>query len=229
MKSLQKVVLLGIGACNTDIADAIGEINRIEPTYELLGYLTRDGSPKQLRLPGLECLGDHSCAREMPGDVKFIGIWGGTGSFWRIPDFFSSLGLSLDRYETIVHPLAFVSPHSSVGLGTSILGGTMVGPDVRIGNWVTLLQNVTLSHDDVVEDCCIVTCGATFSGRVQVGENCFIGTNATIVDGARVGRQCLIGAGALIRHDVPDGEIWVGNPGRRHCSLDEWRRRKGYD
>ena len=105
----------------------------------------------------------------------------------------------------------------------------MVGPDVRIGNWVMLLQNVTVSHDDVVEDCCIVTCGATFSGSVQVGYNCFIGTNSSIVDGAKVGNRCLIGAGALIRHDVPDEEVWVGNPGRRLDSLDEWRRRKGYE
>ncbi len=227
MGDLQKLVLLGVGACNSDLVDSIREINGIRPTYELLGYLTSDGTPKPARKHGLECLGAHAYAREMPGDIQFVGIWGGAKSFWRIPDFFSSLGLGLDRFETVIHPRAYVSPQSSVGRGSVILGGTMVGVDVRIGNWVTLLQNVTLSHDDVVEDCCIVTCGATCSGRVQIGYNCFIGTNVAIVDGARVGRRCLIGAGALIRHDVPDGEIWVGNPGRRLHTLDEWRQLKG--
>jgi sugar O-acyltransferase (sialic acid O-acetyltransferase NeuD family) len=164
----------------------------------------------------------------MPEDVKFAGLWGGQSSYWRIPEFFGSLGVDLERFETIIHPRAYVSPQSSIGRGTVILAGTTVAADVRVGDWVGLLQNVTLSHDDVVEDYTFVTSGATFSGIVRVGYNCFIGTNSTIVDKARIGAQCLIGAGALVRHDVPDREIWVGNPARRLCSLDEWRQRKGY-
>ena len=224
----QKLVLLGIGANNSDVLDAVRELNRVEPTFDLLGYLSGDGNPSPREPSGIECLGDFSEARRMPEDVKFIGLSGGVGSYWRLSDFFDSLELSLDRFASVVHPMAYVSPQSTVGCGSIVCAGCAVGPDVKIGNWVCLLQNVTLGHDCQIDDCAWVTAGATFSGRVHVGRNCYIGTNSTIVNGVSIGDQSLIGAGALILRDVPEREVWVGNPGRRLETLDEWRKRKGY-
>jgi sugar O-acyltransferase (sialic acid O-acetyltransferase NeuD family) len=228
METPQKLVLLGIGANNTDVLDAVRAKNRVEPTFELLGYLTSDGKPKARESLQLQCLGDFAKAREMPEDVKFIGLWGGVGSFWRLPDFFASLGLPPERFATVVHPMAFVSPQSTVGRGSVILAGCAAGPDARVGDHVGILQNVTLGHDDVIGDYTWVTAGATFSGGVRVGYNCYIGSNATIVNGVKIGDQSLIGAAALIRKDVPDREVWVGNPARRLDSLEGWRKRKGY-
>jgi acetyltransferase-like isoleucine patch superfamily enzyme len=78
---------------------------------------------------------------------------------------------------------------------------------------VVILQNVGLSHDDVIGDYTCIAVGVSFSGSVRIGRNCFLGTNSTIVN-ASVGEGCMIGAGTLILHDVPPGEVWVGNPGR---------------
>ena len=121
--------------------------------------------------------------------------------------------LYLRRFATIVHPHAFVSPQSTVGQGSVVLAGTTVGAFVSIGDHVIILQNVGLSHDDVIEDYSCLAVGVSFSGSVRVGRNCFLGTNSTII-GATVGEGSMVGAGALIRHDVPAGEVWVGNPGR---------------
>jgi len=228
MKQLQKLVLLGLGANNSDVLDAVLAINQVGPTFDLLGYLTSDGRAKAKESLELECLGYFPMAKEMPDDVKFVGLWGGVGAFWRLPDFFASLELPEERYAAVVHPMSFVSPQSTVGYGSVVTAGCAVGPDVKIGNHVCLLQNVTLGHDDVIGDYTWVTAGATFSGNVHIGYNCYIGTNCTIVNGAKIGRQSLIGAGALILGDVPEREVWVGNPGRKLESLDEWKQRKGY-
>ena len=76
-----------------------------------------------------------------------------------------------------------------------------------------ILQNVGLSHDDVIDDYSCLTVGVSLSGSVRLGRNCFLGTNSTII-GATIGEGSMVGAGTLIRHDVPPGEVWVGNPGR---------------
>ena len=225
---LQKLVLLGIGANNSDVLDAVRELNRVQPTFDLLGYLSGDGNPSPRAPSGIECLGDFSQAKGMPEEVKFVGLSGGVGSYWRLSDFFDSLELNPERFASVVHPMAYVSPQSTVGYGSVVCAGCAVGPDVKIGNWVCLLQNVTLGHDDQIGDCTWVTAGATFSGGVHVGHNCYIGTNSTIVNGVKIGAQSLIGAGALILKDVPEREVWIGNPGRRLETLDEWRERKGY-
>jgi len=41
-----------------------------------------------------------------------------------------------------------------------------------------------------------------------------VGANATVLPGRAVGDWAVIGAGAVVTHDVPLGEVWVGNPAR---------------
>lgn len=208
---MQKLVLLGIGANNADILDAVYEINAIEPTYDVLGYLTPDGTPRDT--DERPCLGSFDAARDLPDDVQLAGFSFGPGSFRKWPEVVAAIGLPSERYAAIVHPRAYVSPRTAIGHGSVILAGTTVGADVTIGNHVIVLQNVGLSHDDVIEDYSCLTVGVSFSGSVRVGRNCFLGTNSTII-GVSVGDGSLIGAGALVRQDVPPNEVWIGVPAR---------------
>lgn len=52
-------------------------------------------------------------------------------------------------------------------------------------------------------------------GTIEIGERSFIGTR-TIICGKRVkiGRNCIVGAGSVVTKDIPDNEIWGGNPAR---------------
>ncbi len=208
---MQKLVFLGIGSNNSDILDAVTEINALEPTYEVMGYVTRNGEP--VNKGGLKHLGDFDTVRDLPEDVQITGFAFGPGSYHAWPGTVAGLALPRERFATIVHPHAFVSPQSTVGRGSVILAGTTVGAFVTIGDHVIILQNVGLSHDDVIEDYTCLAVGVSFSGSVRVGRNCFLGTNSTII-GATIGEGSMVGAGTLILHDVPAGEVWVGNPGR---------------
>lgn len=208
---MQKLVFLGIGSNNSDILDAVQEINALKPTYDVQGYVTRNGKP--LKKGGLKHLGDFDTVRTLPEDVQITGFAFGPGSYHSWPGTVAGLGLPRERFATIVHPHAFVSPQSTVGRGSVVLAGTTVGAFVSIGDHVIILQNVGLSHDDVIEEYSCLAVGVSFSGSVRGGRNCFLGTNSTII-AATIGEGSMVGAGALIRHDVPEGEVWVGNPGR---------------
>jgi sugar O-acyltransferase (sialic acid O-acetyltransferase NeuD family) len=209
---MHKLVFLGVGANNSDILDAVLEINRVKPSYEVLGYVTRDGEPAGVERE-LACLGDFEAVRSLPEDVQIAGFTFGPGSYRTWPNTVAGFGLPSERFATIVHPRAYVSGQSSVGRGSVVLAGTTVGAFVTIGDHVMVLQNVGLSHDDVIGDYTCIAVGASFSGSVRVGRNCFVGTNATLM-GVSIGEGSMVGAGTLIRHDVPPDEVWVGNPGR---------------
>lgn len=48
--------------------------------------------------------------------------------------------------------------------------------------------------------------------QVQIGDNVFIGAHSTILKGVRIGNNAIIGACSVITKDIPDNEIWAGNP-----------------
>lgn len=43
-----------------------------------------------------------------------------------------------------------------------------------------------------------------------------IGANATILAGLVIGENSMIGSGAVVTKNIPDNEIWIGNPARFH-------------
>lgn len=49
-------------------------------------------------------------------------------------------------------------------------------------------------------------------GKIELCDGCFIGTKTIIAKGVRIGKNAIIGAGSVVTKDVPDNEIWAGNP-----------------
>lgn len=51
-------------------------------------------------------------------------------------------------------------------------------------------------------------------GHIEIGEHSFVGTGSIITGNVRIGRSVIIGAGSVVTKDIPDNEIWAGNPAR---------------
>jgi len=51
-------------------------------------------------------------------------------------------------------------------------------------------------------------------GDVWIGENVFIGAHSIISKSCNIGNNVIIGAGSVVTKDIPDNQIWAGNPAR---------------
>lgn len=47
-----------------------------------------------------------------------------------------------------------------------------------------------------------------------INDNVFIGARCIILKGVTIGSKSIIGAGSVVTKNIPEGEIWAGNPAK---------------
>lgn len=94
--------------------------------------------------------------------------------------------------------------------GLSIWGGVFISTNVIIlsHDWSFLKGLIAINKVNE----CISSFHALAYNSVCIGENSFIGAGAVILPGSKIGKLCIIGAGAVVKGNIPDYSIVVGNP-----------------
>ena len=215
MASPKKLIILGTGGNSVDILDAVNERNAYSkiPQYECIGFLDDDQQQWGKEIWGVQVLGPLESASQYP-DAYFVNGIGSERNFWKKAAIIAKTRVPLDRFETIVHPTASVSRMATLGKGVVVLQHVTIANQASIGNHVIILPNSVISHDVIIADYSCITGGVCISGLVTMGRNCYLGTKSSIIGGVKIGNSCLIGMGAVIRHDVPENSVMVGNPAK---------------
>lgn len=86
----------------------------------------------------------------------------------------------------------------------------------HIGTGTWLMKHVHVGHDAIIGNGCELAPGVVIGGYCVIGHNVKIGVNACLRPNVVVGDGARIGAGAVVVSDIPAGELWYGNPARRH-------------
>jgi len=109
---------------------------------------------------------------------------------------------------TISRFLTGIDIHPGAKLGKCVFidhgAGVVIGETAEIGNNVVIYQGVTLGGTRLVKG----------KRHPTIGNNVVIGANSTLLGPIKVGDNAVIGAGSVVTHDVPEGGIVVGVPGR---------------
>jgi acetyltransferase-like isoleucine patch superfamily enzyme len=50
------------------------------------------------------------------------------------------------------------------------------------------------------------------TAKVHIKKNAFIGAHTTILKGVTIGQNSIVGACSVVAKDIPENEIWAGNP-----------------
>lgn len=118
------------------------------------------------------------------------------------------------RFATIRHPTAHLSATSTMGAGTILNSGGIVGAHTALGQHVIVNRGVLIGHQTVVGDFVTISPGANIAGCVRIGSGTYIGMGAVILDRVTVGSNAVVGAGAIVARDVPDNVQVMSAPAR---------------
>jgi len=114
----------------------------------------------------------------------------------------------------LIHPKAWVSPSSSIGIGSVIFAQATLQSQASIGRGSILNTSCSVDHDCRLADGVHIGPGARLAGGVYVGSRSWIGIGSSVVQGVRIGLDVTIGAGAAVVHDIADGLTAYGVPAR---------------
>lgn len=209
------LLILGTGGNAIEILETVQAINAATPAgpvYTCLGFADDDPSLWGQEVCGLPVIGPIAGARDV--QARCVNAVGGPGNFWIRPAIVERSGVPRQRFETLVHPSAVVSPSARIGRGSVLFAHVVVGAHATVGDHVLLLPTAVVSHDAMVGSHTCITAGVCLSSRVSIGEASYLGTGACVKGSVRIGRRALVGMGSVVLDDVPDATVVVGNPAR---------------
>jgi UDP-3-O-[3-hydroxymyristoyl] glucosamine N-acyltransferase len=106
-----------------------------------------------------------------------------------------------------------IEDNVDIGANTCIdrgsLGNTIIGQGVKIDNLVHIAHNV------VVEKNAYIIANAMIGGSTKIGESSWVAPGASLRDSIVIGKFATVGLGAVVTKNIPDGEIWMGNPAKK--------------
>lgn len=104
---------------------------------------------------------------------------------------------------------------SIVGNNCSFQAHCFIPSGVKIGNNVFFAPRVTCTNDLYPP-----SYGKHWKETI-IKDNAVIGAGSVILPGVIIGKNSVIGAGSVVTKNIPDGEVWFGNPARFYKNREE--------
>jgi serine acetyltransferase len=76
------------------------------------------------------------------------------------------------------------------------------------------MPQVTMTHDNRVEDYATLCAAVTLGGYVSVAQGAYLGMGASVRERVRIGAGGTLGMGSVLLSDLPADEVWAGVPAR---------------
>jgi sugar O-acyltransferase (sialic acid O-acetyltransferase NeuD family) len=214
------IVIVGAANDGELAVDVIEDINRVKPTYEILGFLDDAPAKQGNVVNGYPVLGPIARHSSLPSATRYVvTIASAKRSYWT-KEIVAAMGLTSAKTATLVHPQATVSRSATIGAGCIILAGVRINSRVHIGDFVLVEGNAWLGVGTQAHDYVIVTHDASISGNSILEEGCYLGANCSVIGNSRIGAWSVVGMGTVVLRDVPPRAVVVGNPARQIGLVD---------
>ena len=130
--------------------------------------------------------------------------------------------------STNIWQFCVVFPDCRIGENCNVCSHCLIENEVVIGNNVTIKSGVQIWDGITIEDDVFIGANVSFTNDkyprskntdwkllpTLIKKGASIGAGSTILPGLIIGEYSVVGAGSVVTKNIPDGELWVGNPAK---------------
>jgi sugar O-acyltransferase (sialic acid O-acetyltransferase NeuD family) len=208
MLALEALPLV-IFPCN---GNAIEAVDCLDNRHRLIAFVDDAAEKVGSTVLGYPVAGRGILSQQL--GARLLAVPGSPTSYLARRRIIEELGVSDERFTSVVHPTATVSRFARIGRNVLIMAGVVITSNAVIGDHVCILPNSVIHHDVVVGAWSLIGSMVTIAGGSTVGENCYVGSGSNILNGIDLGRNCLVGLGSNVVSNVPPCVTVAGNPAR---------------
>lgn len=213
----QKVLIIGGVGSGSVIAEAIKDANKKgDNRLEVVGFLNDKANAGDI-LDGTPVIGKHTkenIAKYYAEGYKFLYSLHRIGGEEHMINLFNDLGLKEEMLETFIHPTAYVAPNVIVDPGCVIMPYVMISSAAHISLNTLIMTGATVGHNTTTGLFSHIASQAVVGAYITMGKGSNVGLNATVLEYKTIGEYSVVGMGSVLTKNVPDREIWVGNPAK---------------
>ncbi len=209
---MKEIVIIGAGDFGREVTWLIEEINKVEPTYHIAGYLDDDPEKRGKAINGYKVLGKISELSEFHKKnpiCAIIAMQDGTIRK-RIVEMFPDF----KEWETLIHPSVDIADTAKIGCGCVICAKSILSLNTIIGDHCLFNVSVIIGHDGEIGNYVTIMSGSCICGHVKIDDEAYIATNSTIIPKIKIGARAKVGAGSSVIQNIKDGYSVMGVPAK---------------
>lgn len=197
---MKNILIIGAGDLGKELVWLIEDINRVSPTYVILGFLDDDGAKFEGEFYGYRVLGGIDMLEKLSEEIPLyavIAIQDGD-----IRHQIVEKHQEFTRWESIVHPTAVIAQTSPVNTGCILFPRVTISVDTKLGMFGLYYVNAIVCDDCTIGDYVTMMSGATVLEHTEIGDGCFLSAGSYVPPHRRIEAHTNIKIGLVVaNHD----------------------------
>ena len=207
---MKNIVIIGAGGVGREVSLIIQQINELEQTWNLLGFIDDNTDNWGKVINGYSVIGGIDSLEFLSNDTYIVIAIAN----YKVKKNIVNKINNKFKFATIVHPKVWIHDYMTVGEGTISYEGAILTANIEIGNHVIISPKCGVGHDSIIKDYVSLLWNVNVSGNDLIEEGVMMGSGSTVIQGKKIGKGSIIGAGAVVVNDIESFSTAVGVPAK---------------
>ncbi|SCJ34169.1 Serine acetyltransferase [uncultured Clostridium sp.] len=207
---MKNLIIVGAGGVGREVSLIVRQINDLEPTWNMIGFIDDNVDNWGKVINGYSVIGGVDSLDFFAEDTYVVIAIAN----YKVKKRIVSRLKGKFKFATIVHPKVWIHDFMTLGEGSIVYEGVILTANIEIGKHVIVSPKCGIGHDSIIKDYVSLLWNVNVSGNDLIEEGVTMGSGSTVIQGKTIGQGATIGAGAVVINDIDPYCTAVGVPAK---------------